>query len=89
MPGRGDQQSTVLLTIDLSAEVMDEVRKNPDIGVIMAYHPPMFRALKKFTMADPLQARLLECVARGISIYSPHTSLDAAVDGSELISISQ
>ena len=32
-------------------------------------------------MSDPLQASLLRLSARGISVFSPHTSLDATPDG--------
>lgn len=46
------------------------------VSVIVAYHPPIFRPLQTFTLSNPLQASLLKCVAEGISIYSPHTSLD-------------
>ena len=81
-----DKQQTVMLTIDLTEAVMNEVRNNRDIGVIIAYHPPIFRALKRFTASDPLQARLLECISRGISIYSPHTALDATKGGSAFLS---
>jgi putative NIF3 family GTP cyclohydrolase 1 type 2 len=32
-------------------------------------------------MSNPLQASLLKCAAAGISVYSPHTSLDSAHGG--------
>lgn len=48
---------------------------------MIAYHPPVFRALKQLTLADPLQASLLKLAARGISVFSPHTSLDATPKG--------
>ena len=33
------------------------------------------------TLSNPLQASLLRCAAAGISVYSPHTSLDSVVGG--------
>lgn len=51
------------------------------MSVIVAYHPPIFRPLQTFTLSNPLQASLLKCVAEGISIYSPHTSLDSVWGG--------
>jgi putative NIF3 family GTP cyclohydrolase 1 type 2 len=33
------------------------------------------------TLADPLQASLLRLSAKGISVFSPHTSLDATPNG--------
>lgn len=47
----------------------------------MAYHPPIFGALKSFTLANPLQASLLKCSAEGISVYSPHSALDSVWGG--------
>jgi putative NIF3 family GTP cyclohydrolase 1 type 2 len=50
-------------------------------SVIIAYHPPLFRPISSITLSNPLQASLLQCVQAGISIYSPHTALDAARGG--------
>lgn len=47
----------------------------------MAYHPPIFKGIQSFTLANPLQASLLECSAEGISVYSPHSALDSAWGG--------
>jgi putative NIF3 family GTP cyclohydrolase 1 type 2 len=41
----------------------------------------IFRGLKSMTLADPLQASLLRLSAKGISVFSPHTSLDATPNG--------
>jgi putative NIF3 family GTP cyclohydrolase 1 type 2 len=41
----------------------------------------IFRALKSLTLSDPLQASLLKLSAHGISVFSPHTSLDATPNG--------
>jgi putative NIF3 family GTP cyclohydrolase 1 type 2 len=49
--------------------------------VIVAYHPTLFSATKSFTLEKPLQASLLRCAAAGISVYSPHTSLDSVWGG--------
>jgi putative NIF3 family GTP cyclohydrolase 1 type 2 len=60
--------------------VLSEALKN-DTSIIVAYHPPIFKALQSFTLSDPLQASLLQCVAHGISVYSPHTALDSVWGG--------
>lgn len=41
----------------------------------------IFRGLKSFTMDDPIQSSLLKLSAKGISVFSPHTSLDATPNG--------
>lgn len=48
---------------------------------IIAYHPTLFKSLSSLTLSNPLQASLLRCAAAGISVYSPHTSLDAVQGG--------
>ncbi|KAJ3021436.1 hypothetical protein HKX48_008530 [Thoreauomyces humboldtii] len=72
---------TVLLTIDLSQAVLDEAIANRDIAVIVAYHPALFRPFKRLTMSDDRSKIALRCAAAGISIFSPHTSLDASPRG--------
>ncbi|MBW0471111.1 hypothetical protein O181_010826 [Austropuccinia psidii MF-1] len=72
----------VLLTIDLTPAVAEEaLRHDSGVGVIVAYHPTIFRPLKALTLSDPLQAVVLKCAASGISIYSPHTALDSVIGG--------
>jgi len=71
---------SLLLTIDLTDAVL---REAVDAGarMIISYHPPIFRPLPRLTDADPLQRIVLEAARRGISVYSPHTALDAAPGG--------
>jgi len=72
--------SQILLTIDLTSAVVQEAL-SAQTGVIIAYHPPIFRPLSALTLANPLQSSLLSCAAAGISIYSPHTALDCVKGG--------
>ena len=71
----------ILLTIDLTGPVLDEaVRRKTD--VILAYHPPVFRPVKRMVIDRTDQAGIAaEAVSRRIAIYSPHTALDAAPGG--------
>lgn len=70
----------LFLTIDLTPAVLEEaLRKQAE--VIVAYHPPIFAPMKRLVRSDPKQEIVLQCAANGISIYSPHTALDAAVGG--------
>ncbi|KAF7358722.1 hypothetical protein MSAN_01211200 [Mycena sanguinolenta] len=70
----------VLVTIDLTQAVCDEAISG-GVSMIVSYHPPIFRGLKSLTLATPLQGTLLRCVAAGISVYSPHSSLDGVSGG--------
>ncbi|KPI85534.1 NGG1 interacting factor 3-like protein [Leptomonas seymouri] len=75
-----NRKNVVMLTIDLTPAVMEEcLRKG--VEVIVAYHPPIFRSIKRLLLQDPKQRVLLEAAMAGMSIYSPHTSLDAAEGG--------
>lgn len=68
----------VLLTIDLTEAVLEEAAAGSPASAIVAYHPPIFDAVKRLTGADPMHRVLLRAARLGMAIYSPHTALDAA-----------
>lgn len=70
----------ILLTVDLTPPVLEEAR-NDRADLVVSYHPPIFHPLRRLTRVEPLQGVVLDAVAAGISIYSPHTALDAAAGG--------
>ncbi|OAT03637.1 NGG1 interacting factor Nif3 [Blastomyces gilchristii SLH14081] len=74
------QKNSVLLTIDLTKAVANEAIERGD-SIIIAYHPIIFRGLKSLTLNDPQQDSLLRLAQNGISVYSPHTAVDAAPGG--------
>ncbi|KAF2436151.1 NGG1p interacting factor 3 [Tothia fuscella] len=74
------QMNSVLLTIDLTTAVVDEAIERDD-SVIVAYHPIIFRGLKSLTLENSQQRSLLRLAAKGISVYSPHSAIDAAPGG--------
>ncbi|GES61041.1 NGG1p interacting factor 3 [Aspergillus terreus] len=74
------QNNSVLLTIDLTKAVADEAIARKD-SVVVAYHPIIFRGLKSLTLNDPQQQSLLRLAQEGISVYSPHTAVDATPGG--------
>ncbi len=80
----GDREAPVagpvLLTIDLTAKVMDEAEAI-GAGAIIAYHPVIFSPIKRLTADDAKQRLVLRAVRAGMAIYSPHTALDAAPGG--------
>jgi dinuclear metal center YbgI/SA1388 family protein len=70
----------VLLTIDLTRSVVDEAITLRS-SMIVTYHPIIFRPVKALTLADPQQESLLRLTQEGISVYSPHTAVDATIGG--------
>lgn len=70
----------VLLTIDLTTSVCDEAIAS-DTDLIIAYHPFIFSGMKHITTRNPQHVSLMRLINAGISVYSPHTAVDASVKG--------
>jgi dinuclear metal center YbgI/SA1388 family protein len=67
---------SVLLTIDLTDEVLQEA-KRLGCRMVISYHPPIFRPLSRIGPGDLAYGPL----RYGICVYSVHTALDAASAG--------
>ena len=76
----GTKGGKILLTIDLTPAVVSEALRK-EINVIVAYHPFIFSGMKSITLRDPKQAALMALAQRGISVYCPHSALDATAGG--------
>lgn len=70
----------VVLTIDLTEEVLAEAVSS-QASLIIAYHPPIWAALKRISTETAMDRAVLGALRAGIGIYSPHTALDAAPGG--------
>ncbi len=78
----GDAQKNVkkiLLTIDITGEVVSEAKKLKT-DLIISYHPVIWDGLKKITTAG-LSSVVYDLIRSGISVFSLHTALDAAIGG--------
>jgi dinuclear metal center YbgI/SA1388 family protein len=73
-PGR--PLARVLLAIDCTHAVLEEARRT-GAEAIVAYHPPLFAAQKRFVAGSVAYA----AASAGIAIYSPHTAFDVAEGG--------
>jgi dinuclear metal center YbgI/SA1388 family protein len=60
--------------------VLEEVLSG-EVDLVIAYHPPIFRPVRRLRPAVPGERRLLALARAGVAVYSPHTALDAAPDG--------
>lgn len=83
-PFPSPKQNKVLLTIDLTPQVLDEALSDAKIGTIVSYHPPIFSSMKRLTSADVKQDIVLKAIARGVGIYSPHTACDNCTNGGNI-----
>ncbi len=72
--------SPIMLTIDLTHEVLEEAIEKK-VKFIVAYHPAIFEPMKTLTDQNTKQQIALAAARAGISVYSPHTALDAAPGG--------
>ncbi|XP_062958094.1 NIF3-like protein 1 isoform X1 [Cynocephalus volans] len=72
--------NTLFLTNDLTEEVMEEaLQKKADL--ILSYHPPIFRPMKRITWETWKERMVIRALENRVGIYSPHTAYDAAPQG--------
>ncbi|GFO19885.1 nif3-like protein 1 [Plakobranchus ocellatus] len=72
--------SKVMLTIDLTTQVMEEA-KDRTVDLIISYHPPIFVPLKRLTQRSWKERIVVDCMENRIAVFSPHTSYDALEGG--------
>jgi len=78
--GRPDKNcKRALLCIDLTDAVLDEAIASR-AELVIAYHPPMFKPVARLTPGGK-GGLALRAAEEGVTVYSPHTALDAAVGG--------
>ena len=78
-PGE-NKNKRVMLCIDLTTAVCGEAIER-GANLVVAYHPIIFRPIKSLTLKDSQQKSLLELAQHGISVYCPHTAVDAVENG--------
>jgi dinuclear metal center YbgI/SA1388 family protein len=69
-----------LLCIDLTEPVLEEALA-AEADLVIAYHPPLFRPLKRLGTRAAGERIVQRAVQAGLALYSPHTALDAAPGG--------
>jgi dinuclear metal center YbgI/SA1388 family protein len=70
----------VMITLDILDSVVDEAIAK-EIDLIIAHHPPIFRALPHVTDGNAAGRIVTKCIKHDISVYVAHTNLDIAVGG--------
>ena len=70
----------VLLTIDLTERVLEEAIQR-GAGLVVAYHPLIFRPMGRITGAAGKERIVLGAARAGIAVHCPHTALDACEGG--------
>lgn len=71
--------SRVLVTLDVTAAVVEEAAARPDT-LVLAHHPLLLRGLDRLTPATPGGAVALRAARAGVAVAAAHTNLDVARD---------
>ncbi|KAM7381663.1 hypothetical protein PAMA_012487 [Pampus argenteus] len=79
-PSKSRPVKTILLTNDLTDAVMEEA-ENMSCDLIISYHPPLFRPIKRLVLKDWKQRLAIRAVEAGMAVFSPHTSWDTVKGG--------
>ncbi len=77
---REDAVSGVLVTLDVTMEVLEEAIAN-NCNLIVAHHPLIFKGIKQMTPTHWVQKCIIKAVKHDLSVYAVHTNLDNVVSG--------
>lgn len=75
-----DEVSSVLLTLDVTEEVVDEAIEK-GCGLIVAHHPIIFSGLKKLNGKNYVERTVIKAIKNDVAIYAAHTNLDNVKNG--------
>lgn len=79
-PSKPSNVRSILITNDLTESVMEEaIEKN--VNLIISYHPPIFRPLKRLAGGSWKESIITACIESRVALFSPHTALDAVKGG--------
>jgi dinuclear metal center YbgI/SA1388 family protein len=79
-PGESLEFTRAFVTVDLTDTTLDEALEH-QADFILAYHPPIFGGLKRLRFHAPSERVVLRALRAGLTIFSPHTALDAVQGG--------
>jgi len=79
-PPKPRSAKKILLTIDLTEAVADEAIAGKT-DLIVAYHPILFHGAQRLDSHNAHDRTVMKLVQKNISVYSPHTALDAVIGG--------
>ena len=75
-----DEVGAVLLTLDVTEEVIDEAIAS-GAGLIIAHHPIVFKGLKQFNGKNYVERCVIKAIKNDVAIYASHTNLDSVPGG--------
>ncbi len=75
-----DNVSSVLLTVDVTEEVIDEAI-NKKANLIIAHHPIIFNGLKSITGKNYIERIVAKAIKNDVAVYAAHTNMDVIWGG--------
>jgi dinuclear metal center YbgI/SA1388 family protein len=72
--------SSVLLTVDVTEEVIDEAI-NKKANLIIAHHPIIFKGIKSITGKSYVERIVAKAIKNDIAVYAAHTNMDGVWGG--------
>ncbi len=72
--------SAVMTCLTLTPDVADEAIRRA-AQLVVSHHPILFRPVQRLTAQMPEGRMLLDLIAAGIAVFSPHTGYDSAAEG--------
>lgn len=79
----GDENSIIkkiLIALDITDDVIEEAI-NKNCNMIITHHPFIFKDIKSIKSSDVLGKRIIKLIENKINVYSAHTNLDVAKNG--------
>lgn len=72
--------SKILVALDVDDNVIDEAILKK-CQMIITHHPFIFKGIKSIRTSDTIGARIIKLIKNDISVFSAHTNLDIAKNG--------
>ena len=76
----GAQADKVLLTLDITAHIVEEAIK-AGVKLVISHHPMFLKGIKNIRMDRPEGSLIAGLLKNDIAVYSAHTNLDSAAGG--------
>ena len=74
------QTDKVMLTLDMTAHVMEEAA-SCGAGLVISHHPMFFKGIKNIRIDRPEGSLIAGLLKNDIAVYAAHTNLDSAAGG--------
>ena len=79
----GDESANIdkiLVALDIDDKVIDEAIEKK-CNMIITHHPFIFKGIKTIKSSDITGSRIIKLIKNDICVYSSHTNLDIAING--------